>query len=174
MTLSRLQQMRPVALCFALLSVTPVVYAQTFEAFRLRSGMTPDQVQKAVPGYKVRWGQMPGSAFLVNGDDIYASLAFCNSQLVSVIRSIDADTDFLTYLQERLTEYGQPRVAVKKDAWTGAGGGDITSVTFNWIKDGVGNTLSLAPEGRNGSGDLRHTRYASLHVFLENSPCARK
>lgn len=163
---------RTLALCIVAMSFASAS-GQSFEAFRLRSGMSPKEVQKTVPGYDLRWTDARNVANLVSGEDVYANLGFCGDKLVSVIRNIDADTDFLTYLQDGLRDYGQPNVKVRKDTWTGPGGGDVTWVDFSWVKGGIGRTLSLAPEGRTGSGELRHTRAASLHVFVDRSPCFR-
>src|SRR5690242_8709983 len=84
--------------------------AQTFEAFRLKSGMTSDQVKHAVPTYELRWTGSDRfgwqSAILVNSeDDIYATLTFCNNGLVGLNRNIDPDIDFIRYLQDRLKEF---------------------------------------------------------------------
>lgn len=149
-------------------------HSQTFKAFRFHNGMTPEQAENAVPGYKLRWTHGQEVAFLISGEDIYANLGFCNNKLVSVIRSVDADTEFLNYLRDELKDYGQPKVTVRKDAWTGPGGGDITWIDFSWSKDRVGYALSLAPEGRSGSGELRYVRTASVHIFLEEYSCLKK
>jgi hypothetical protein len=80
----------------------------SFEAFRLRSGTTPDEVNKAFPNYELRWLAQPnGAAMLVqrpvNPDDpdIYASLSFCNNRLWSVIRNVDRTP--ISSLMHRIT-----------------------------------------------------------------------
>lgn len=153
---------------------------QSFEAFRFRSGMTPKQAQSVAPGYELRWSDaVKGAAFLVKNTeteepDIYASLSFCQNRLVAVVRQIDPDTDFIRYLDERLRDLGQPKVAVKTQPWTGTGGGDIQRVEFTWISKSVRQMVSFSPEGRTGSGELRHFRSASVSFSLEESPCTRK
>jgi hypothetical protein len=149
----------------------------SFEAFRLRSGMTPDEVTKEFPNYELRWLAQPhGAAMLVqrpvNPDDpdIYASLSFCNNRLVSIIRDVDPDTDFLAYAQDYLREYGQPTVNVRKQPWTGKNGGDITSLTLAWIGGGIRREVTLSPEGRTGSGELRYVRTASVGIRFD-TPC---
>lgn len=149
----------------------------SFEAFRLRSGMTPDEVSKEFLNYELRWLAQPhGAAMLVqrpiNPDDpdIYASLAFCNSRLVSIIRNVDPDTDFLAYAQDYLREYGQPTVNVLKQPWTGKNGGDITTLKFVWVRGGIRGEVTLIPEGRTGTGVLRYVRTASVRIAFD-SPC---
>jgi hypothetical protein len=169
-----MRQMLIPTLWLVSMSIVMSADAQTFEAFRFRSGMSPEQVVHVVAGYELRWTRDKEVAFLVNGQDIYANLGFCDDKLVSVIRKVDADTEFLTYLQDGLRDYGQPKVTVRKDAWTGSGSGEITYVDFSWTRLGVGHTVSLAPEGRTGSGELRYIRSASVHVFVEHSSCFGK
>jgi hypothetical protein len=149
----------------------------SFEAFRLRSGMTPDDVSKEFPNYELRWLAQPhGAAMLVerpvNPDDpdIYASLSFCNNRLWSVIRDVDPDTEFLTYVQDYVHDYGQPTVKVEKQPWTGKNGGDISSLVLTWIAGGIRRHVTLFPEGRTGAGELRYTRNASIGLSF-NTPC---
>jgi hypothetical protein len=92
----------------------------SFEAFRLRSGMTAEEVSRNFPTYELRWLASPrGAAMLVNrpvnvsNPDIYASLSFCQDRLMSVIRNIDPDTEFLGYVQDYIREYGQPETRVR-------------------------------------------------------------
>src|ERR1700686_1431815 len=100
--------------------------AQGFEAFRLKSGMTPDQVRRTYPMYKFGWLNQEhpgtGAAGLFNDEDVFASISFCNNSLVAVIKNIDPDTDFVRYLEDRIREFGQPKVSIRREAWTGTGG----------------------------------------------------
>jgi hypothetical protein len=163
-----------ILLCAALSS------GQSFEAFRLKSGMTPEQVAKAYPTYEFRWaersGPGSGSAMLVRAEeyDFAANLVFCNNSLVGLSRNIDPDTDFVRYVEERLKEFGQPQVSVKRDPWTGPGGGEIETIEFTWVHNNVKDTISFHPEGRTGSGELRHLRQASVAFFILTSPCMAK
>lgn len=151
--------------------------APSFEAFGLRSGMTPEQVSQKFPTYELRWLASPkGAAMLVNrpvnpeNPDIFASLAFCQDRLMSVIRNIDPDNEFLGYAQDYIREYGQPQVMVRKQAWTGLNGGDITTLDLTWTLNGVRRQLSFVPEGRTGAGELRYVRAASVNTTLD-TPC---
>jgi hypothetical protein len=126
----------------------------SFDAFRLHSGMTPDEVSKEFQNYELRWLAKPrGAAMLVqrpvnlDDPDICASLSFCNNRLVSIIRTVDPDTDFLTYAQDYLREYGQPSVNVRKQPWTGKNGGDITALELIWIGGGIRREVTLSPKG---------------------------
>ena len=161
-----------VLLCAALLS------AQSFEAFRLKSGMTPEQVAKEYPTYEFRWaersGRGSGSAMLVRAEDFAANLEFCNNSLVGLTRNIDPDTDFVRYVEERLKEFGQPQVSVRRDPWSGPGGGEIETIQFSWVHNSVKEIISFHPEGRTGSGELRHARAASVAFVLLTNPCMTK
>lgn len=37
-----------------------LAFGQSFEAFRLKSGMTPEQVAKEYPTYEFRWAERSG------------------------------------------------------------------------------------------------------------------
>jgi hypothetical protein len=152
--------------------------AQSFEAFRLKSGMTPDQISRTWPTYEFRWLEQrhpgTGSAVLIKDEDIFASLSLCNNSLVGLARNVDADTDFVRYLDDYLKEFGQPRVSTRRDAWTGPGRGDVETVEFTWIRKDVRYEISFNPEGRTGSGELRHLRNASIGFFLLANPCMSK
>jgi hypothetical protein len=148
----------------------------SFQAFRLRRGMTPDEVSKEFPNYELRWLAQPhGAAMLVqrpvNHDDpdIYASLSFCNNRLWSVIRTVDPDRDLLAYAQDYLREYGQPTVNLRKQPWRGKNGGDITTLDFIWIRDGIRRGVTLTPEGRTGAGELRYVRNASVSISFDTA-----
>jgi hypothetical protein len=165
-----------------------LAFAQDFEAFHLKSGMTPEQVQKALPPpYELRWDKQQGErgwarAELakplsdVAGDDsdVYANVSFCDRRLVTVSRNIDADTDFAPYLEKWVRDFGQPKVSVRRDPWIGTGGGEATAVEFDWLQDGVKYTLMLTPEGRSGTGELRYSRGAAVILALEKYPCLKK
>jgi hypothetical protein len=163
------------ALAAAQISSEPA--APSFEAFGLRSGMSAEEVSRKFPTYELRWLASPkGSAMLLNrpvnpeNPDIFASLAFCQNRLMSVIRNIDPDNEFLGYVQDYIREYGQPEVKVTKNPWTGLNGGDITDLELTWTRNGVRRKLSLVPEGRTGSGELRYVRTATAAAFLDR-PC---
>lgn len=173
----------PLVVCFLIVGLVvgqSSTAAPSFEAFRLRSGMTPDEVTKELSGYELRWFAQPqGAALLVrrpaNPDDaadVYASLTFCNNRLWSVIRNVDPETDFLGYAQDYLREYGQPTVKIEKQPWTGDNGGDIASLVLVWIRGGIQRAVTLAPEGRTGAGELRYYRTASVRVGFD-TPCSK-
>jgi hypothetical protein len=163
-----------------ILASAALLSGQSFEAFRLKSGMTPEQVAKAYPTYEFRWaersGPGSGSAMLVRAEeyDFAANLLFCNNSLVGLTRSIDPDTDFVRYVEERINQFGQPQVSVRRDPWTGPGGGEIETIDFTWIHNNVKDTIVFHPEGRTGNGELRHVREASVAFFLLTSPCMAK
>lgn len=116
----------------------------------------------------------PLSDLTDDDSDIYAMVSFCNGSLVSVSRHIDPDTEFPTYIEKWLRDYGQPKVSLRREPWTGAGGGEITTVEFDWSHDGVKYMLMLNPEGRSGAGQLRYSRAAGTIFTLEKYSCLKK
>lgn len=178
-----------VVVLLIVVATTCPVSAQEFEAFRLKSGMTVERVQKAVAplSYELRLDKQQGSPGWATGviakplsdvtgddSDIYAGVSFCNGTLVSVSRNIDPDTEFPTYVEKWLRDLGQPRVSLRREPWTGPGGGEIVTLEFDWSHDGVKSMLMLHPEGRTGSGQLRYTRAAAVFFTLEKYSCLKK
>ena len=91
----------------SIMAATCPASAQEFEAFRLKSGMIVEQVQKTAPwSYELRLNKSEVSGWTtgviakplsdLTGDDsdMFASVGFCNGRLVMVTRSIDPDTEF--------------------------------------------------------------------------------
>jgi len=177
-----------VVFLLSIIAATCPVSAQEFEAFRLKSGMTVEQVQKAAPSsYELRLDKQQGSPGWATGviakplsdlsdddSDLYAGVSFCNGRLITVSRNIDADTEFPTDLEKWLRDFGQPKVSLRREPWTGAGGGEIVTVEFDWLHDGVKYMLMLTPEGRSGAGQLRHSRGAAVMFTMEKSSCFKK
>lgn len=170
----------------SIISGTCPLFAQEFEAFRLKSGMTMEQVEKAAPfSYELRLDKQASPDWVTGiiakaiseatGDDsdIYTGVGFCNRRLVWVSRSIDPDTDFATYMEKWLRDFGQPKLSLTRHPWTGTGGGEILTVEFDWSHDGVKYMLMLNPEGRTGAGQLRYNRAATAIFTLEKYPCLR-
>lgn len=104
-----------VVFSLSIMAVSCSVSAQEFEAFRLKSGMTAEQVQKAAANlsYELRldgqrsgpnWSTgviaKPASEATDDDSNIYAGVNFCNGTLVSVTRNIDPDTEFPTYIEK--------------------------------------------------------------------------
>ena len=161
---------------FAAMGLIAATYnaASAFETIGFRSGMNVADVQAAAPpGYDLRMFSN-GSGVVVRGDDIYAALGFCLGHLVSVSRSIDADRDWLPFVQDALRQRGRPQVLTEAQPWTGPGGGDIHSFLLRWADKDSRYELSLSPEERDGAGKLRHTRGASENSTLTSAnPCFR-
>ena len=92
-------------------------------------------------------------------------VSFGNGSLASVSRHIDPDTEFATYIEKWLRDFGQPKVSLRRELWNGAGGGEIVTVEFDWSHDGVKYMLMLNPEGRRGAGVI---------FALEKYSCLKK
>ena len=129
--------------------------------------MTVEQVQKTAPwSYELRLNKSEVSGWTtgviakplsdLTGDDsdMFASVGFCNGRLVMVTRSIDPDTEFPRSVEDWLRDFGQPKVNVRREPWTGTGGGEVVTVQFDWSHGGVKYILSLIPEGRSGAREL--------------------
>ena len=151
--------------------------AEAFEYLGLKSGMTATEVQSAAPlGFELRLfpseGNLAGAGALMRGDDVFATVDFCKGRLVSVDRSIDADMDWYREVKSGAAKYGQPTIKFIANPWTGPGGGTIDSIQFVWRLPATRYTISYTPEGRDGSGNLRHKRGANVG-FLEtaNNSC---
>lgn len=147
-------------------AIAPLIGGQAFgfEAFGFRSGMSPAEVEAAAPlGFHVHWFNSTGIVAADNSPtNIYVTLTVCAGRLVAVIRPVDADSEWLPRMKELLQQRGQPQVRVSTDAWTGPGGGDISTVELVWRSPGEKVILNLTPEGRDGTGQLRFTRSASI------------
>jgi hypothetical protein len=93
---------------------------------------------------------------------------------VTVSRNIESDSELPPYLEKWLRDFGQPKVSVRREPWVGTGGGKIVTIEFDWLNDGAKYMLTLAPEGRSGAGQLRHSRGAAVIFALETNSCLKK
>jgi hypothetical protein len=91
-------------------------------------------------------------------------------------QGIDVDTDNIPEVEKAIAAYGQQAtVTIRRNPWTGPGGGYISSVELAWISDKTNAerfTISLMPEGRTGSGSLRYNRNAGIGFAVGSAfPC---
>jgi hypothetical protein len=158
----------------AALSLVPLCAraAPAFEMLGLRSGMTVQEVQSAAPaGFHLGMFDA-NSGGITDGKEIYATVAFCGGRLVDVTRGFDADVDWPPAVQRALRERGQPTTSIRETPWPGPGGGTVSSVVMSWTNAKYRYELDLWPEGRDGRGNLRHTRGASVSMYLlEGNAC---
>ncbi len=141
----------------------------------LRTGMTAAQVEAAAPmGFSLKFfgREAAGSAALVKDADIFATMAFCRGRLISISRSIDADNEWVDRVRAAVASRCQPTIVTRTDPWSGPGGGTVEAVIMRWSDSRSRYEVSLAPEGRDGRGTLRHNRGASESVFADvDNPC---
>lgn len=164
--------MKTLVAAIAIASLPGIARAAEFELAGLRSGMTEEQVRSVAPsGFELRTSAN-GVAVIVKGYDIYATLAFCKGKVMSVSRPIDADVDFVPAVNIALRDRGQPQVMTSSQAWSGPGGGSVESLTLRWVRAGVRYDISITPEGRDGRGDLRHNRGASISFVDLTNLCS--
>jgi hypothetical protein len=126
----------------------------------LRSGMTMDEVRRAMPGYELKVlprdvGAAFKNVYLVENGNVSFSTAFCHDSLVQIRWYIDRDTDYRVE-QTAIAAYGQPTVKQEKvpsmdengKVKTGGGYSDITVRT--WMMDSATReTLEIMSESGN-------------------------
>ncbi len=87
-------------------------------------------------------------------------------------KAIDPDNDYVPTLERNLSSWGQPKVSVRRQPWSGPGGGDIVSLDNLWKRGSDEINLSFSPEGRDGKGGLRYNRGAFLSYADRSRVCA--
>lgn len=92
-----------------------------------------------------------------------ANFSFCRGRLVAYTRELDFDTEYVTQLRDMVAKYGsQPTIEVRQQAWSGPGGGYISTVATKWPVGREQAEISFTPEGHTGNGLLKN--YRSAHV----------
>jgi hypothetical protein len=155
--------------------------ASAFDVDGYRSGMASADVAAIAhrQGLEMwQFGSIPGAwATGIRAQSrIDATFSFCPSTgLVSYSHSLDPDNVYLPTMERTIAAWGQPQVGVRRQVWTGPGGGDIESIVMLWKRsDGTELTVSFTPEGRDGAGALRYNRSASVSYLDGLRVCAAK
>lgn len=161
---------------FALLwFCSSVIDTTAFDIDGFRSGMTRQELSIAAKNRGLEAKKGPFDNWIVGNfaeskGRIDGIFAFCGEVLVWYSRSIDFDVDYIPVLQSLIEKNGQPqRVRTSLTQMVGAEG-NMQGVEMRWY---VGNdriTLSFSPEGRDGKGQLRHSRDSSISYTAKN-PC---
>lgn len=150
------------------LSIAVTGSAMAFEVDGFRSGMSVDDLKRvAATRYLELWSVGEGSWLMGRSakHEIVGSFGFCGPRgLNSYTRSLDPDQEYASQVERAIASLGQPKVSITRNLWTGPGGGEIVSVTMQWLQGGTRTTISSTPEGRDGKGNLRHNRAASLSI----------
>jgi hypothetical protein len=150
--------------------------ATAFDIDGFRSGMTREQLSAEAKNGGLEANQGPyGSWYIGKAAEnrIDGTFSFCGKALVSYHRSVDFDVDYTPSLRTFIEKHGQPRrVRTTQNPWTGPGGGSIARVDMAWYAGNDRITLSFSPEGRDGKGQLRHNRGASISYDAKN-PCLK-
>lgn len=146
--------------------------AYAFDVDGFRSGITKEQLSAEAMnrGLEVKEGPY-GNWFIGKFSEsrIDGTFLFCGKSLVSYNRSIDFDVDYVPTLNSLIEKHGQPRsVRVTPIPWSGPGGGNVKVVKMAWYVANEKIVLSLTPEGRDGKGQLRHNRAASINYNTKN------
>jgi hypothetical protein len=152
--------------------------ALAFDVDGYSSGMSVEQLINLanVRGEKALkvTGDVPGQGWVVTDSKggINASLFFCDNHLQIYNHPIDFDAEYWQTLRSLLTEHGQPtKVEAQQQLWLGSGGGYVTHVSVSW-RVGVDEiTLDFNPEGRDGRGNLRYSRSASVIYRIADARC---
>ena len=152
--------------------------ASAFDVDGYRSGMTPADVATVAQRQGLEMWQManmPGDwAIGIRAQyRIDATFAFCApTGLVSYSHSLDPDNAYLLTIERTIAAWGQPKINVRRQVWTGPGGGEIESIDMLWKRgDGTELSVSYTPEGRDGAGALRYNRGASISYLDRPRTC---
>jgi hypothetical protein len=90
---------------------------------------------------------------------------------MSYTHHIDFDADYWPLLKSMLDEHGQPeKVEATRQTWSGPGGGFIVSTKLSWHVADDTIELLFSPEGRDGKGNLRYVRLASVSYSAFGGP----
>lgn len=153
--------------------------AAAFDVDGYRSGMTPAEVAAIAQRNGLEMWQMPNmpGAWAIGIRAQYrvdATFAFCApTGLVAYSHSLDPDNAYLPAVERAIAAWGQPKVSVRREVWTGPGGGDVESIDMLWKRsDGTELSVSFGPEGRDGKGALRYNRGASIGYVDRLRTCA--
>ncbi len=96
-----------------------------------------------------------------------ANFSFCNGRLIAYIRELDFDTEYVPKLREMVGRYGsKPTIEVRQQAWSGPGGGYISTVANQWSIGRERIELAFVPEGHTGDGSLKNNRSAHVAYVL--------
>ncbi|WP_160293624.1 hypothetical protein [Burkholderia gladioli] len=155
-----------------LLAIAPFS-ASAFDVDGFRTSMSVSQVEDIARGQ----GWALSASTLVTGVYIEAhygpdgkvtelgpaNFSFCRGRLVAYTRELDFDTEYVTQLRDMVAKYGsQPTIEVRQQAWSGPGGGYISTVATKWPVGREQAEISFTPEGHTGNGLLKN--YRSAHV----------
>jgi len=170
--------MRPFALAFAAICL----HAQAFDVDGFKSGMTLAQVASELKHYQLKvikeelnWGAYVAVPLNEKGDvDLtrpgFPVFNFCKGRLFLYSRPIDFDADYIAVLEERLRTFGSPqKVLTERQPWEGPGGGYVATARMRWYEGEQRIDLTFSPEGRTGTGALRHFRNAAIEYAQKNS-----
>ncbi len=97
------------------------------------------------------------------------SLAFCSDSLSIYSRNINFNSDYIATLEDFIARYGQPRIRVTRQVFSGTGGGYVQTSEMVWYKNNERIRLLVSPESRDGKGNLRFRTLASFDISTKNS-----
>ena len=159
-----------IALNFAVISSV-----SAFEVEGIRSGMSIAELRKVAAARQLElWQVAPGSWVMGRSAkyEIVGSFGVCDATgLNGYIRPLDPDVEYVGQVERSINALGQPSVTVSRNLWNGPGGGEVVNVNMEWQRGNTRMTLSYGPEGRDGKGNLRHTRGASISYVDMSKLC---
>ena len=163
-----------------LVSLPLILFALSSEAFEVdgfRSGMTREQLTTEAVNRGLEVKEGPYGSILIGKFAEYrivGSFGFCGDALIAYSHSIDFDVDYIPTLRTTIERLGQPqRVRTLQSPWSGSGGGNVQSVGMTWYTGNDRINLSFNPEGRDGKGQLRYFRSASIDYASKNA-CSKE
>lgn len=147
--------------------------ANAFDIDGFRSGMTREQLILEAKNRGLEAKESAYGSWIIGEFATYridGNFSFCGEGLVSYNRMVDFDVDYIPSLQNLIEKHGQPHlIRTTKNPWSGPGGGYILGVEVTWYANNDRIQLSFYPEGRDGKGQLRHNRTASISYFTKNT-----
>lgn len=154
--------MRLFRLIALMLVLAPVPARAAFESLNLRSGMTPDQVRAAAPtGYALMLSGDFG--FIEKGNDTYATVTFCRGRLISVSRTIEAQTEWFSLADKMIRQYGNPKVTAAANPWADAQEPGSNGLEMTWRSGQNKYALTAFPVQR-PKGGAKPAPTASISV----------
>lgn len=150
-------------------------YALAFDVDGFRSGMTEDEAEQIIHARGLESWEIQRNTVQAHGlmfgnrlkYEVAGSLSFCRNQLMSYIKDIDFDADYVPTLHSLIREHGQPNVRAALDTLV-QGGGHIQDVKMAWYFSNERIELTFWPQHRKGNGDVAAYRGSSINYASRN------
>lgn len=112
------------------------------------------------------------NGFIQSNSDQYniiATIAFCESRVVFISRSLGISNDLLDKIDQNIKTYGNPTVQITSQDWPS--GGAIKLINHTWKSGNFKSNVSIGPEGRNSDGSLRVNQNGHYSIQTPSNNC---